>query len=263
MKPQCPAKVQSALMLSPLSLCYNENVCHVKESDHFGSSCVKCLTRLHRRTLSFWKQNDITLSVGVKFEANLRRSPIRRTSFSPLQPCKAISDDSRRAVTGESILMNEQSLERELQIAIEQENYAEAARIRDRIRVLHEDSEAAVLAANARFYNAFRAGDLSSMQNLWAKGDNVCCVHPGAGGISGYDLVMRSWEYVWVDYEFPLDIEIKDVRVHVRGDVGYVTCMELVRTEGRSWGRQFATNVFEKVSGQWLICIHHASPVDL
>uniref|UniRef100_A0A7C9EB51 SnoaL-like domain-containing protein n=3 Tax=Opuntia streptacantha TaxID=393608 RepID=A0A7C9EB51_OPUST len=154
--------------------------------------------------------------------------------------------------------MNEQTLERELQVSIEQENYAEAARIRDIIRVLQEDSEAAILAANARFYNAFRAGDLSSMQDLWAKGDNVCCVHPGAGGISGYDLVMRSWEYVWVDYEFSLDIEIKDVQVYVRGDVGYVTCMELV-----SWGKQFATNVFEKINGQWLICIHHASPVDL
>lgn len=201
---------------------------------------------------------------SVKVEAKLRHSPIRRASRGcSFRPCKATSDDSRRAVSGESILMNEQTLERELQIAIDQENYSEAAKIRDRIRLLHEDSEASVLAANARFYNAFRTGDLSSMQTLWAKQDDVCCVHPGAGGISGYDFVMRSWEYVWVDYDFPLDIELKDVRVHVRGDVGYVTCMELVRTKGSSWGRQFATNVFERVNGQWLICIHHASPVDL
>lgn len=166
-------------------------------------------------------------------------------------------------MSGESILLNEQSLERELEIAIEQENYAEAARIRDRIQVLHNDSEASVLAANARFYNAFRDGDLASMQALWAKGDNVCCVHPGASGISGYDLVMRSWEYVWVDYEFPLEIELRDVQVHVRGDIGYVTCVELVKTKGSNWGRQFATNVFERVDGEWLISVHHASPVDL
>lgn len=210
------------------------------------------------KCLSSWKpkKNDDS-------GAEIYAASIGRAFLSSLQPCKATNDDLGRTVTGESILLNKQSLERELEIAIEQENYAEAARIRDKIRVLHEDSEASVLYANARFYNAFRIGDLASMQALWAKGDNVCCVHPGASGISGYELVMRSWEYVWVDYEFPLEIELRDVQVHVRGELGYVTCVELVKTKGSSWGRQFATNVFEKVDGQWLISIHHASPVDL
>lgn len=101
------------------------------------------------------------------------------------------------------------------------------------------------------------------MQVLWAKGENVCCVHPGVSGITGYDNVMESWEVVWADYEFPLRIELKYVEVHVRGDIGYVTCVEMVRTKGSSWGRQFATNVFERIDGQWFICIHHASQVDL
>ncbi|GAB2235472.1 hypothetical protein Droror1_Dr00025897 [Drosera rotundifolia] len=112
------------------------------------------------------------------------------------------------------------------------ENYAEAARIRDDLRTLHEDRKTSVLAANSPFYDAFSKGDLASMQALWFKGEDVCCVHPGASGISGYDLVMTSWEYVWVNYEFPLQIELKDANVHVRGDVGYVTCVELVRTKG-------------------------------
>ncbi|KAL9247134.1 hypothetical protein vseg_020598 [Gypsophila vaccaria] len=195
---------------------------------------------------------------------NTSSAALKGRAYVPtFQPCKATSDSSGRAVSGESILLNEQALDRELQIAIEQENYTEAAKIRDKIRILHEDSEASVLAVNARFYNAFRTGDLASMQTLWAKGDNVCCVHPGASGISGYELVMKSWEYVWVDYEFPLEIELRDVQVHVRGDVGYVTCVELVKTKGSSWGRQFATNVFERVNGQWFISVHHASPIDL
>ncbi|GAB4856833.1 hypothetical protein Ancab_014751 [Ancistrocladus abbreviatus] len=190
--------------------------------------------------------------------------PIGKSSWlSAVSSCKVTSEDSGKTVSGESILLVEQSLERDLEVAIKEENYAEAARIRDNLRVLHEDSKATILTANARFYNAFRNGDLASMQALWVKGDHVCCVHPGASGISGYDLVMRSWEYVWVDYEFPLQIELKDVQVHVRGDVGYVTCVELVKTKGSSWGRQFATNVFERVDGQWHICTHHASPVDL
>lgn len=159
--------------------------------------------------------------------------------------------------------MDEQTLEQDLQIAIEEENYARAAKIRDSLRLLHEDSKASVLAANARFYNSFRNGDLATMQALWAKGENVCCVHPGVAGISGYDLVMGSWEFVWADYEFPLAIELKHIQVHVRGDIGYVTCMEVVKTKGSNWGKQFATNVFERIDGQWFICIHHASHVDL
>lgn len=166
-------------------------------------------------------------------------------------------------LSGESIILDEQALMRDLQIAIEEENYAQAAKLRDSIRILQEDSKASVLAANARFYNAFRNGDLASMQALWAKGDNVCCVHPGASGVIGYDDVMESWELVWMNYDFPLDIELKNAQVHFRGDVGYITCLEFVRTKGSSWGAQFVTNVFERIDGQWFICIHHASPVDL
>jgi ketosteroid isomerase-like protein len=180
-----------------------------------------------------------------------------------LRACQVRSEDSEEVSSGESIVLDEQTLMRELQVAIEEENYTQAAKIRDSLKVLQEDSKASVLSANARFYNAFRKGDLAAMQSLWEKADNVCCVHPGASGVLGYDDVMESWEVVWMNYDFPLDIELKNVRVHFRGDVGYVTCVEFVRTKGRSWGAQFVTNVFEKIDGQWFISIHHASPVDL
>ncbi|XP_076920607.1 uncharacterized protein LOC143581796 [Bidens hawaiensis] len=186
-----------------------------------------------------------------------------RKQYSLLKPCKVKMNDSEGTISSESMILDEQTLKKELQIAIQEENYAQAAKIRDNLKHLHEDSKAAVLAANTRFYNSFRNGDLATMQALWSKSDSVCVVHPGVSGISGYELVMGSWEYVWADYEFPLSIEVKDVQVHVRGDVGYVTCVEMVRTTGKNWGSQFATNVFERIDGQWFMCIHHASHVDL
>lgn len=179
----------------------------------------------------------------------------------PLSRCHVQSEGQEGTVSGESILADQQALELELQIAIEEENYAQAAIIRDSLKNLHEDSRALVLAANARFYNSFRTGDLAGMQALWAQGDHVCCVHPGVPVISGYDLVIQSWEYVLADYEFPLKIELKDVLVHVRGDLGYVTCVEFIKTTGSSWGRQTATNVFERINGLWFICIHHATRI--
>lgn len=175
--------------------------------------------------------------------------------------CHMQSEGQEGTVSGENILADQQALELELQIAIDEENYALAAKIRDSLKNLHQDSRALVLAANARFYNSFRTGDLAGMQALWAQGDHVCCVHPGVPVISGYDLVIQSWEYVLADYEFPLKIELKDVLVHVRGDLGYVTCVEFIKTTGSSWGRQTATNVFERINGQWFICIHHATRI--
>ncbi|KAK8518111.1 hypothetical protein V6N13_027595 [Hibiscus sabdariffa] len=193
---------------------------------------------------------------AAPFRQNLRTLPSMRF--------QAKRDDIEGNLSAESIISDEQTLQRDLQNAIDEENYAEAAKIRDDLRVLHEDSKASVLAANSRFYDAFRRGDLATMQNLWAKGDDVCCVHPAANGISGYDYVMESWEIVWMNYEFPLEIELKNVRVHVKGDFGYVTCMEFVKTtKGNNWGAQFVTNVFERINGQWHICIHHASQADI
>ncbi|KAG8374367.1 hypothetical protein BUALT_Bualt11G0124500 [Buddleja alternifolia] len=188
-----------------------------------------------------------------------RQFPRSRPSISR----QVMREEFGGTLSGESILLNEQTLERELQIAIDQENYAQAAKIRDSLRLLQEDTKSSVLAANAKFYKFFRNSDLAAMQGLWSKGEHVCVVHPGVSGISGYDLVMGSWEFVWADYEFPLEIEVKDARVHVKGDMGYVTCIEMVKTKGSSWGRHFATNVFERVDGQWFMCIHHASYVDL
>ncbi|CAL4885692.1 unnamed protein product [Urochloa decumbens] len=159
---------------------------------------------------------------------------------------------------------DEEFLRRELETAIQEEDYTRAAALRDELRLLQEDGRSAVLAANTWFYTAFKNGDLVAMHQVWAKGDHVYVVHPSAGRISGYEMVMQSWEMVCdADYEFPLQIDLQDVEVQVRGDVGYVTCLELVRTKGSSsWGKQVATNVFEKVDGKWFMCIHHASHFD-
>ncbi|XP_071910376.1 uncharacterized protein [Coffea arabica] len=270
----------SAVSLSPRinrpSFLIKESVFDVRKHCTSPYSCIHPLGVLPHLASNLLKECNIGLSDKSQIRAEkvsgfvalgLKKGmlvPVRHVSRPCLlKICRVKSEDSEGILTGESIIVDEQTLERELQIAIEEENYTKAAEIRDSLRSLQSDSKASVLAANTRFYNTFRNGDLAALQALWSKGDNACVVHPGVSGISGYDLVMGSWEFVWADYEFPLEIEIKDVQVHVRGDVGYVTCIEMVKTKGSSWGKQFATNVFEKIEGQWKICIHHASYVDL
>lgn len=212
-----------------------------------------------------WPFRSFPSQYGLPNSSGLMKCKLfeQDSHLKPLTQCGVKSEDQEGAFSGESerLLMDQQALELELQTAVEEENYALAAKIRDSLKNLHEDSRAMVLAANARFYNSFRKGDLAGMQALWAQGDHVCCVHPGVPVISGYDLVIQSWEYVLADYEFPLKIELKDVLVHVRGDLGYVTCVEFIKTAGSSWGRQTASNVFERINGQWFICIHHATRI--
>ncbi|KAL5550184.1 hypothetical protein UlMin_000360 [Ulmus minor] len=258
------------------SLCCNGNV-SPKDLSSLPLGIKSFRTLLHHSSSSKKQSTfDLAKTSGRGHKIELLRShfrlstrPGRCTSFNQisrlpsLRACQTKREDSEASLSGDRIILDVETLERDLHIAIAEENYVKAAKIRDNLKLLNEDSKTSVLAANARFYNSFRNGDLAVMQTLWAKGDEVCCVHPGARGISGYEDVMTSWEYVWANYEFPLDIELKDAKVHVRGDVGYVTCVELVRTKGSSWGGQFVTNVFERIDGEWFISIHHASPIDL
>ncbi|KAH9299306.1 hypothetical protein KI387_030988, partial [Taxus chinensis] len=175
---------------------------------------------------------------------------------------KGLGRDAEGPSGIENLIFDEQSLEVELKNAIEAENYTKAARVRDELRMLHEDNRAGILAANGKFYKAFEKGDLSAMRMIWAKGDNVHCIHPGAGCISGHDLVMESWELTFgPELDLPLQIDVQNVELHIKGNLGYLTCLELVRTSGDNWGKQVATNVFEKVDGNWYICLHHASHI--
>ncbi|CAH2054412.1 unnamed protein product [Thlaspi arvense] len=227
------------------------------------TSLFGCSTRLLHLPKTTYPIHFNMVSASNTFESGHLKLQNKKPC-SRLRPCRVKREDNNQTADVESISVDENTLKQDLETAVQEENYVEAAKIRDRLKELQEDNRASVLSANARFYQSFRNGDLAAMQSLWSKSGKPCCVHPGAKGITGYEDVMESWEVVWMNYEFPLQIELKDVEAHVRGEVGYVTCMEFVKTKGSSsWGAQFVSNVFERIDGEWFICIHHASPVDI
>ncbi|KAM2954563.1 hypothetical protein FF1_032826 [Malus domestica] len=244
--------------------CLNGNVFR-GELNRLPCSCIYTFGMLHPPPSPYSRKNNLVVAKTVerghkvpffpgyrqlKLRTEESISSVQASRLRPLRPCYVIGDDSKESSSGgESFVLDAQTLERDLDIAIAEEDYAKAAQIRDSLKLLMQDSLTSVRTANAQFYEAFRIGDLAAMQALWAQRKEVCCVHPGARGIYGYEDVMTSWDYVWANYEFPLEIELKDVNVYVRGDVGYVSCVELVKTKGSSWGGQFATNVFEKIDG--------------
>ena len=108
----------------------------------------------------------------------------------------------------------------------------------------------AVQEANAGFYRAFEALDLRAMEDVWAHGAHVKCVHPGWPLLVGWESVRASWEATLANTQ-EMSFTLTDVRVEVAGDHAWFTCTEniLSETDGRVGVMSIlATNLFERTT---------------
>ena len=123
------------------------------------------------------------------------------------------------------------------------------------------NGESEVEEANAAFYRAFESLDISQMDGVWSHGPSVRCIHPGWCLLSGWEAVRQSWEAIFRSGQ-EMRFSISDPDVHAEGDLAWVTCTEniLSHTRGQiAVTRLIATNVFERVGGEWRMIHHHAS----
>ncbi|MGD9704081.1 MAG: nuclear transport factor 2 family protein [Acidimicrobiia bacterium] len=118
-----------------------------------------------------------------------------------------------------------------------------------------------VLAANDAFYEAFEAGTMAAMAELWEHSDEVICTHPGIPTLRGWDEVRLSWEQL-LRQDGGLQFIVTDERVVVYGAVGWVTCTEnIIGPDGAS-GTVSAINLFVRsTDGEWLMVGHHGGGV--
>jgi ketosteroid isomerase-like protein len=126
-----------------------------------------------------------------------------------------------------------------------------------------ERDRTAVREANDRFYRAFESLDLAEMDQIWAHGDEVACVHPGWNRLHGWEEVRRSWAAIFQSTS-EMRFTITDVRAEVRGDLAWVHCTENIISETRgslSITAILATNVFERRPRGWRVVHHHASHI--
>src|SRR5262249_40227367 len=89
---------------------------------------------------------------------------------------------------------------------------------------------AEVEQANARFYQAFETLDLARMDQVWAHGEQVKCVHPGWPLLVGWQAVRASWEAIF-ENTAEMRFTLSDVRAAAGGDLGWVTCTENIFSE--------------------------------
>lgn len=123
--------------------------------------------------------------------------------------------------------------------------------------------EQEVLDSNENFYQAFNRGDLNLMQSVWAQNDSVSCIHPGWEVLRGFDAILDSWEKIFVGSE-NLEIKLSDIKVTGSGGMIWVSCQEnlfAMSMSGVQVSKVHATNLFERIEGQWKMVLHHASSV--
>ena len=121
--------------------------------------------------------------------------------------------------------------------------------------------EREVLDTNENFYQAFNRGDLNLMKSVWAQNDSVACIHPGWEVLRGFDVIIQSWEKIFVGSE-NLEIKLSEIKVSGDGGMIWVSCQEnlfAMSMSGVQVSKVHATNLFEKVGDQWKMVLHHAS----
>jgi ketosteroid isomerase-like protein len=126
-------------------------------------------------------------------------------------------------------------------------------------------AEDAVRAANRRFYSAFEALDLPEMEAVWAHDDAVECVHPGWDLLLGWDDIRERWARIFANTK-RVRIALRGELIRVEGRVGWVACTAHVTTASADDFDEAvvqATNIFLLRDNQWLLVVHHASPVPM
>lgn len=117
--------------------------------------------------------------------------------------------------------------------------------------------------ANQAFYRAFEKKDLDAMEAVCSKSIDSLCIHPGRDAIKGWSNIRQSWQQIFKATRY-LEIDLDILSIELSGDLAYVVLIEKVmQVSGRQRleAKSMATNIFERMGGQWFLVHHHGSPI--
>ena len=117
---------------------------------------------------------------------------------------------------------------------------------------LDPEDRAAVIAANREFYRAFNQRDIATIDQLWARGAPLVCMHPNQVPLVDRAAIVRSWQRILATPNLPL-VQCQDEILIAKRHMATVVCREVAATI-----QLIATNVFVKEEGAWRL-VHHQS----
>lgn len=119
-----------------------------------------------------------------------------------------------------------------------------------------------VREATLRFYDALEhllcGKGVEPMKALWAHGPDVTIAHPIGDWAYGWDEVAATWdEFGALGVPSNVGSTLRDLRVHVHGDMAYTTA---VYTSAPAVGSVAlnVTNVLKRAPDGWRMVHHHA-----
>lgn len=120
---------------------------------------------------------------------------------------------------------------------------------------------ARVIEANDRFYEAWRSADEAGMSRRWAPHGVVSSVFAFAGPFIGQDEVHGAWTRLFSrGPPASLEYSVRNVRISDSG-TAWVVVDQRIRARRAPELPTIATNVYRKVGAEWLLLLHHSSPL--
>ena len=116
-------------------------------------------------------------------------------------------------------------------------------------------------AENA-FYEALERCDHDGMMAVWAEDEDILCVHPTGGRLTGQDQVRESWAQMFAAgprarLQVSQQVAIAGMMLAVH------SVFETFSIEGKNEPQPLpivATNVYLRTAAGWRMIVHHASP---
>jgi ketosteroid isomerase-like protein len=118
-------------------------------------------------------------------------------------------------------------------------------------------------AENA-FYEALERCDLDGMMAVWAEDEDVLCVHPTGGRLTGQDQVRESWAQMFAAgprarLQVAHQVAISGMMLAVHSVFENFSLEGAAPSDARPLPI-VATNVYLRTAAGWRMIVHHASP---
>lgn len=122
---------------------------------------------------------------------------------------------------------------------------------------------ASALEAEEAFYDAFATGDLKAMERVWARGDDVECIHPMGARLVG-PAVLDSWKNMF-EQAGPVAFHLADRREYPAQNLVIHVLVEDIHFQDDSTKplRFLSTNVYRKSEESWHMIMRHSSPAPM
>jgi ketosteroid isomerase-like protein len=124
-----------------------------------------------------------------------------------------------------------------------------------------------VIAANAAYYKALSARDMTAMAEIWTCASDNILIAPPVDPVThiGWDAIKRQWERYWAQFD-QFTVSMASPTVNVNGPVAWVHGIETSQRRSKggkaSSSSNYGTNIFVKDDGRWRMVFHQAALIE-